>query len=341
MSTQLELTSLAASAEPPPTPSVALIPTDNTHGLPPAPTKSNESNAPSKRKVPPPPPSFLTAMQQREQRRAALKQARLARQAAAELVAREAARKAAQLEADRAAKEAMEREREERQRQLTTAIEFARQAALKYRGIRPWKRAVVKLEMMERKATEWRVERQKKEAWRRWVLVMRKRWEGREQMADAHCASRALVEVLHHWKQGLATRVEAWDSAIMHRDARLRTAVIRTWKQAATQHKADREASEQAANARVDEMALRVLPRRCFRRWQAFVKQAKDERWKEYRRATMRNKIRVCCERMRECLIQVTHTKYVSVLASFHLANGSGDCLHRVEEHHCRLGQPR
>ncbi|ORZ37803.1 hypothetical protein BCR44DRAFT_51403 [Catenaria anguillulae PL171] len=244
-------------------------------------------------------------MQQREQRRAALKQARLARQAAAELAAREAARKAveeqerirreekqAQLEADRAAKEAMEREREERQRQLTTAIAFARQAALKYRGIRPWKRAVVKMEMMDRNAVEWRVERQKKEAWRRWVSVMRKRWEGREQMADAHCASRVLIEVLHHWKQGLAARVEAWGSAIMHRDARLRTAVIRTWKQAATHHKADREASEQAANARADEMALRVVPRRCFRRWQAFVKQIKDERWREYRRATMRNKIR-------------------------------------------------
>ncbi|KAI9183438.1 hypothetical protein H9P43_004356 [Blastocladiella emersonii ATCC 22665] len=294
-------------------PASSLSPAPTTLSRPPstAPrsTTSHQQHAkPAPRAAAPPlpdPPAFLSHMQERERRRQELKSARLARQAEAESRAKEAARLAA-LEAETLARQeaqrrrdeaarlaaAAEQEREHRRAQHQRAVAHADRAALLFRGLRPWRRFVEQQRRMRAVVDEVARRGCARAAVRAWCMRVREIDAERVRRAETFAAARVLRAAVAAWSVFARGQREAARVAAAHRETALQRSAVARWLSASRSRRAAREAKDRELNARADTLAAKLVPRRYWRYWREHVREAKDARWREYRRAVMRNKVR-------------------------------------------------
>ncbi|KNE66207.1 hypothetical protein AMAG_10448 [Allomyces macrogynus ATCC 38327] len=250
-------------------------------------------------------PAFLTRMEERERERRARKAEREARHAdaverarleaaQAELDRVERERHETQQRADeeRAAAEAAERARQHAREQWQRAVAHADRAKVKYRGLRPWQRWVEVQKEARERADRWHEDRVVRWVVREWARAARARVERRMEVATRHLERVQVVQAWRAWVQFTAVHRAQVEQAENIARGHLLVETLQSWRGCAQHRRETRMAKEAADNAKADAIAARVLPRRYFAQWRAFVQQSKDDRWKEYRRTMLRNKVR-------------------------------------------------
>ncbi|KAI9222516.1 hypothetical protein BC828DRAFT_437534 [Blastocladiella britannica] len=252
----------------------------------------------------PPKPKMLTAMELREQRRLELKREREERQRSAAIAAAEAklAAERALVERERAeallAKEAKARAIQEaeafKQRMAaisSQAIAHAATTRVK-RCIRHWRTRLAARIQSAATAEEWCAQQLKQNAVRLWQDNLNARWRALEAQIDQVRAQSLATRALRHWRERVALASAQTRIAREHQVRQTLRFALGTWQQWAKEAKRVREHIEECNNIKADAMAARVVPRRVFKLWRQFVTDAKDTRWQEYRRASLRNKVR-------------------------------------------------
>ncbi|KAJ3148722.1 hypothetical protein HDU89_004572 [Geranomyces variabilis] len=240
---------------------------------------------------------LITEMEKRQQER---QERRAALQAAREQHQKELAEAKAREEA-----EAIQREHDEkiRLRNERKALEAAHQAAraaaqalaAKIDAFRAkWiLHGVLGAWIIFRRGEESRADAFWTAKWARaWCSAWRARCEAREEAATVHWTTAARIKFWTIWQKA-RRRSEARKISAEERCVKLaRRFWLSKWRAAYMQASTRRIAREAVADARADVLAQRLVPKRYFRDWRAYVLAEKERKWREYRKQVLRDRVK-------------------------------------------------
>ncbi|KAI8908262.1 hypothetical protein DFJ77DRAFT_474430 [Powellomyces hirtus] len=240
---------------------------------------------------------LISEMEQRQKerqaRRAALQEAKASAAAAA-------AESAARMEQQQQAAAAAEKERLRAER---LALEAAHEAARTARAERVGRVQAFRAKWMLRGAVRaWKrvvdgdVGRAKVVWMGRWVRVWRKEWEGRcaerERKAGDMWMRNTVGWVWSVWRHTCANHQARHVAACLHHTQGSQRDWMREWRDRYG-HASHRRIAREAANAaRADALAQRLVPKRFMRRWRAYVANEKEQKWREYRKQVLRERVK-------------------------------------------------
>ncbi|KAI8823527.1 uncharacterized protein EV422DRAFT_618381 [Fimicolochytrium jonesii] len=131
---------------------------------------------------------------------------------------------------------------------------------------------------------------------KRWVKRWRERWEARvkerwERACKLH-RGRCVADMWRRWKMTRSARMESTQLAIKQSLVSAEQRGFQRWRDAFHIARKRRIAAEQAAYAKADNMAQRLVPKRYMRMWRAYVAGEKEQKWREYRKEVLRSRVK-------------------------------------------------
>ncbi|KNC99598.1 uncharacterized protein SPPG_09237 [Spizellomyces punctatus DAOM BR117] len=227
--------------------------------------------------------------QQLEQRRKERQEALEAKKAAeAEAKAlQEAEERRILIESRKAAEKALAEQLAEQRRVNALACTFSRKRLLR-KGLKCLKTFVGAVRRNEEASLGFWV----RCLFKGWIQRFRERWEEREIMASKLWDQRAVKSGWDRWKEAYQTHKCHTSDACKHHKHHVILSTFQTWRRKALTTSQTREAHERALNAKADQLMKRILPRRCLRLWKEFVAEQKEQRWREFRKQVLRERVK-------------------------------------------------
>lgn len=242
-------------------------------------------------------------MHEREEARKMRKQERLQRQREAEERREqqriESERIAAQQEANRKlARKQEEMEARALQAKIQqrcamleqTAAEKNCQRLLKH-GLRQWGKTMIKQKTYVREAEVFF----SRLVWRRVRSAYNQNLVRREEMAQAHRTMHLMKRCFHVWTMTKRYIEQNFIIARQFDNRRLLKCIFFWKKKALVFSKLSSEKFERDL-IKAKDFAYIVVQRWYFHEWQEGIQRKKDERWREYRKSVLRNRVRACLE---------------------------------------------
>ncbi|KAJ3185005.1 hypothetical protein HDU87_002571 [Geranomyces variabilis] len=143
-----------------------------------------------------------------------------------------------------------------------------------------------------------RVEERRAEAFwtakwgRAWGAAWRARCEAREDVAIMHWTTAARIKFWTIWQTARRRSTSRKIRAEEHCVKLARRFWLAKWRAAYVQVSTRRIAKEAASCARADVLAQRLVPKRYFRDWRAYVLAEKERKWREYRKQVLRDRVK-------------------------------------------------
>ncbi|KAJ3053408.1 hypothetical protein HK097_004352 [Rhizophlyctis rosea] len=245
---------------------------------------------------------------ERKERRRVLEEKR--RQKELEKEAAQKAADLARLEAEAAAKAALALERKflEQQQAAHLALLASQKAhhqslvakakshytnsLLRRQGLEPLKKLVEKHKKEFNKGEEWRRMVMGRRHLRVWRAEVERRWGVREWDAGRWGRERCKRRFWRIWKEKLQTNFHTQTHASHHHIQTTKRYIFSIWLHSALEKRRKREEHERRMEELADGLALRLVPKRYLRLWKTYVKNQKEEKWREYRKQVLRDRVK-------------------------------------------------
>ncbi|KAI9204382.1 uncharacterized protein BJ171DRAFT_106004 [Polychytrium aggregatum] len=201
------------------------------------------------------------------------------------------------LEKKRQLEEEQKREAEKlaRRREFARLLQAAQahhqQSQIKYFGVLPWKRLVCALREQMIDAQRHRDVSMVKSAFTLWLTRLEARQRQEQDRAVKHHRTMALRQCLELWNERYCAIYSMRQGAHVHAIQHHQRRAFADWKVAYVRTSTSRLEVEREKEARADKVAQRIVSKRCLRRWRSFVSESKEEKWREFRRQMLRERV--------------------------------------------------
>ncbi|XJO74544.1 hypothetical protein BDV3_005350 [Batrachochytrium dendrobatidis] len=187
--------------------------------------------------------------------------------------------------------EQIEASRQKIQKQYQHAKKHHIQSIQAFYGLKPWQKYIQVIRQQEKEAAMHYNRMLQQQVMWRLVHRMGERIAKREQRAVQMYHTHSKRSILHRWIQAknqvFNMKAKAVQRSQQCAQKVMLTRWIAAWRKAVIKHNMEQVRLCQIA----DGMAKRVVPRRVLYRWQEFVQEQKDERWRVYRRSQLQARV--------------------------------------------------
>ena len=159
-------------------------------------------------------------------------------------------------------------------------------------GLAVLKRIVQVTKIEKKKAVKFQESRAFRLFWKSWKEAVKAKKDARKQQANAFYSLKLKQRTLLVWRACQQAHINELQEAYnLHQKALLRH-MIKRWLPHSEKLKSARIVFEAFENAKAESFASPRILKRAFEAWQEFIKQKKDDKWRQFRRDMMRERVK-------------------------------------------------